>query len=364
MEEEKGYRVPPIQWSYADNKIGNKIAYESGEVTGESKLTTKNGRPMALRDERASIYKKIVKDYDNKDEKITLLKKAKDLDNLYIQFLENRQMVEVDMGDLGIQKSQYVELTSKDVDLEKPPIVLILGISNDLDGSGEFPIKLAKLSKRKIIIFSYPESWHGEVTKEFGDEVEKSDHFEPHVSFFRSAINQVVGNETEIDICGISAGSIMVAELIKDKEFNERINQANLIAPPGITNMGATNIVKGISHEIKSLIFNKQIKYFPKLSSSNSEIITKTDKQRSYMNNTLGKLAGKLSREYYWWKNDLISGKNKPTNVIIFRDDGVTMGYSGRKKLEQNESLKLQMMDGAHATGAMEAEKVIEKMVI
>ena len=356
------FRFPELKWSHTDNAVGRAISYTLGKITKETNLDKGIKRPISLRSERADIYNEILKTKD-RDKKVSLIEKAHELDNLFSQFHKGKKSIEVEIEGLGKQSAEYAELKSKDADLNKAPIVLILGISNDLDGAGDFPIKLAMVSKRKTVVFTYPESWHGKVTKEFGEAVGKSDKFKPHVDFFRSAINQVVGSETEIDICGISAGAIMTSELIKDKEFNKRINQANLIVPPGIVDMDMKNVIKGLSREFKSLIFNK--KDSRKISILNPEKIKKTADERKNAIVTFTNLAKKLSQEYPWWKSELLSGKGRKTKVIICEQDGVTNGVDGLEKIKENKNLEVVLMkNSSHETPASNPEGVIEQMTV
>lgn len=406
---EKEFRFPELMWSHTDNAVGRKISEISGKITKETNLIQENGligeikKPISLRSERADVYKEVkkikkeedrcfskleedtqesfdeaelseeekkIKEEENKqsrkesfDKANVFFDKVHELDNLFSQVLYGRKSVEVEIEGLGKQSSEFVELKSKKVDLEKPPIVLVLGISNDLDGVGEFPIKLAMISKRRVFVFTYPESWHGKVTREFGEAVEKSNNFGPHTEFFKSAINQVVGSETEIDICGVSAGSIMVSELTKDKKFNNRTNQINLIVPPGIVGMNTKSLIKGLSREVKSLIFNKNDGR--KISILNPEKIRKTDEERANGFNTSANLRNKLSQEYSWWNNELLSGKGRQTKVIICEQDGVTNGVDGLEKVSKNPNLKVFLLKkSSHGTPGSNPERVIEQMII
>lgn len=352
-------------WSWGSKSEAVRgAAYNLGLTTKESNiLGTEIDRPWGLLAERADIYKEIVENWGNKEEKIKLLEKAKIIDNLFEQFLKNVKNVEVDMGTLGKQSSEYVELIPKGADLEEPPIIVVTGIANNYDGCAGFGIILAFLTNKKVVIFGHPESSHGKVTNKFAEAVEKSDNFGPHKEFFKSAINQVVGEETEIDICGVSAGSIIVTELMKDKNFNKKINQANLIAPPGEMEVKPQNVLKRLWMEGKALVADKQIKFWPKLIASDLKPAVKNETDWKAMKKTFKAMTDKLSHRYEWWKNDLISGKGNNTRVIIFKNDGVTLGIEGIGEIRRkNPNLELTTMDGGHGTGAIESEKVIKEM--
>jgi len=351
-------------WSWGSkSSLIRGVAYDLGLTTKESKISgTEIDRPWGLLAERADIYKKIVENWGNKEEKIKLLNEAKNLDDLFEQFLKNKKPIEVDMGELGKQSSEYVELIPKGADLEKPPIVIVPGISNNVDGVGGFPIVLAFLLNRKVIIVGHPESSYGKVTKKFGEAVEKSDNFGPHMVFFKSAINQIMGEETEIDICGISAGSIIVTELMKNEGFNKKINQANIIAPPGEKEVKPKNVLKRLFMEGKGLVVDKQIQFWPKLIVSDLKPAIKNETDWRAMKDTFKTMGDKLSHRHEWWNNNLVSGKGKKTGVIIFGNDGVTLGIEGVDEIRKNPDLEVTIMDGGHGTAAVESEKVIRKM--
>jgi len=359
----KEHRFPELIWSHMDNKPGRKFAYLKGEITREStfkKGDYKGKRQVSLKSERADILKEIQKT-DNLEEKERLLEKAHDFDEIFGEFLGNRKQVEVDLGELGKQSSEYTEIKYSKTDLKKDPIVVIPGISNDLDGIGEFPIKLAMESKRRVIMFTHPESWHGKVTKEFAKAIDKSDSFGPHTSFFEGAINNIVGSDQEIDIVGVSAGSIITSELMKKKDFKKRVNRASLIVPPGVVDMGIKNMLRGAGREIKSALFFESDPL--KISVLYPEKIKKSDEELADMKLARKNIYNKLSKRYDWWKNNLESESGKKTTVVICESDGVTNGKDGLDKISQNQSLDVHLVEkSSHGTLASIPEKILSKL--
>jgi len=358
---EKEHRFPELIWSYKDNAIGRPLAYASGKITAESKIRGSDiDRPVSLRSERAEIYKKI-KETKNLDEKRLLLKQAHNFDEVFAEFLGNRKQVEVDLEELGIQSSEYTEIKFSETNLSRPPIVVIPGISNDLDGIGEFPIKLAMQSKRRIIIFTHPESWHGKVTEEFAEAIGRSDNFKPHTDFFKGAINKIIGIDQKMSILGVSAGSIIVTELMKDKIFKKRVNKVNLIVPPGIVDMNFKNMIRGAGKELKSLLFFESNPL--KISVLHSEKIKKSDTDLKNMKIARKNIYSKLSKEYDWWKNDLQSETGRKTTVVICDTDGITNGRDGLKKISQNFGLDVHLVEkSSHGTLASIPEKVLKEL--
>lgn len=355
---EKEFPYP--QFKYTDNKVGKTIFHAMGDITEESKIRgTKDTRPLSLRAERAELYKQI-KETKDLDQKKQLIEKAHDFDYVFDQFLNNRKDVSIGIDNLGEQSAQYVILEPPKVKENKTPIVLMPGISNDLDGVGDFPLKLA-LSGRKVVMIAYPESWFGKVTKRFGDAVKKSDKFGPHTTFFREAINKIVGQSEKVDLCGISTGAIITSELVKDKDFNKRVDSATMIIPPGIVKIKSVTL--GMVEEIIPTII-KEGKLITRISVFNPERIKITDENRKLMLHTYRALEKKVCQKYEWWKNDLTTGSGKKTRVINCNQDRVTKGYKGIEEVKLNKSLIVKEIEGGHTMPAVEADKVIEQMEI
>lgn len=367
---EKSYQMPEWNYGFIPDMEGHNKLYSDGLVTRQSVIheeVVETRRPLADRRERAiDFYEVMEKREELKNEtdreKISALKneikdvfsQAKKRERVYSAFLKSKS-ISVDMGKLGVQKAEYVDLVTQDTDLDQSPIVLIPGISNDTWGGGEFPIELALFTKRRIIMITHPESWYGSVTENFMKAVWKSKKFEPHVQFFKSAINQVVGEETNFDICGVSAGAIISSEVIKDSDFSSRIGKKNLIVPPGITPF-YEGFFKRIGMQTKSLDDQKKKNNLPKLMVTNETLLIKDKKKRELQNNTFLGMTFKLAQRYNWWQ-DL-----EEANVIIASRDAVTYGIKHVDKVRSNPNLKVHIIDGGHEIPGVEPEKVIEKM--
>jgi hypothetical protein len=350
-------------WSWgSNNELVKEIFYNTRLTTKDSIIPKEDiSRAWFMQSDRADLFKEVAKCWEDKEKVREILDKANELDSLYIQYTLGKKQVEVDMKETGRQSSSYVILEPKKSDQNKRPIVIIPGISNDLDGLGSFPIKLALSTQRKVVLVAYPESNNGKVTKDFATGVEKSDNFGPHTFFFQSAINKIMGEETEIDICGVSAGSIIATELMKDGDFNKRVNQYNLLVPPGIRK---ARFIKGALREFKSLVLDGGYKRIPQIITTDLKSNWKTEIDYKAGQQTFNALKRKLMQEYPWWKNKLISGKGKKTTVIIAKEDGVTNGIDGIKRLEQNENLDIKTIKGEHGVMSMKAEEVIKMMAI
>lgn len=279
-----------------------------------------------------------------------------DSDEIYLRFLEGIEPIYVDMGKLGVQKANYVDLNLKDTDLTRPPIVYIPGISNDVNGTGEFALELALSSKRRVIMFTYPESPQGKVTKQFSKAVLKSKNFEAHVGFFKGAIEQVLGKDSNFDICGLSAGSIMASEISKDKNFAKRIRKINLIVPPGITGLNPFDIKKRLEMNNEALKKMEENGLVGRLMVTNVKFLDRTKEEINIAERTFKFLALKMARKYKWWEG------MSEAKVIVAKGDGVTYGIKNVDKLKNNPNLSLEIIDGGHEVAAVNPIRVIEKM--
>lgn len=370
---EKEYAVPEMSWRYHMSKDmeGQDEQYENGFVTSQSVIheeTEEIRRPLADRRERAIDFYEVMdkrnelRNETDEEKKSILNDEIKDIfdhakkrERVYSVFLKPKK-VSVDMQELGVQEANYVDLATKDTDLDQEPIVVIPGISNDIWGGGEFPIELALSTNRRIILITHPESWYGSVTKDFMKAVWKSNNFEPHVHFFKSAINQIVGEDTRFDICGVSAGAIITSEIIKDHEFLPRIGKKNLIVPPGIT-PAHEGFIKRIIMQKKSFNEQKKKNNLPKLMVTNATSLIKDKEKKKFQKGTFLTMTYKLTKKYNWWKDI-----ETETNVIIARKDAITYGIKHVNEVISNPNLKVHIIDGGHEITGVEPEKAIEKM--
>lgn len=158
------------------------------------------------------------------------------------QFINDQKEITVDLGSLGEQMSRFVVLRPPNTDNTKPPIFLIPGVSNDLEKAGSLPHELA-LQGRTVIVVSFPESWKGRVTREFVEATKKiaaSDDFDPYTAYFKKVITQIqesadfrkeYGNHETIELVGFSTGANLVADILRDKDYQEKVTNAVLYNP-------------------------------------------------------------------------------------------------------------------------------------
>lgn len=345
---EKEHHFP--EHMFADNRIWRGASYLFGNITKKSRLPGTDGlgdiakkskleepnlkRPLSLKVERAELYKRFKKS-SNKEEKIEIVEEAREWDRIYVDYLTKQQEVRVDMGEMGEQMSEYVILEPK-VKSDKPILVLVPGVSNDVNLE-ELSIQYAKKGIQ-VMVIGYPESWKGSVTKEFGDEVGESDNFGPHTEFIKKAINQILGENALIDVLGVSAGSLIVANLVADKDVNKRINNATMIVPPG-----------AITHKFLELDWRLEAflsifagtKKLGRLSAAPRVKIKTTQEHRDLMLHTFNALKRKLGQKYPWWEKEMYTGTGNKTLVIIGERDLITKAKKEKEAMSNSKSLTL-----------------------
>ena len=375
--KEKVCQIPEKKWrhGYTQDMEGYGVLYEKGLVTAQSLIYGENKyvkRPLAERLERAIDYKEVMnkrselrveKDGNKaltlREEIRSIFNRAKKRDQIYTTFLQPKS-ISIDMSELGVQKADYADLITKDTHFDQPPIIFITGISSGIDGVGELPIELVLLTNKRVIVLTHPESWGGTVTKDFVKAVRRSKKFEPHTEFFKLTIKQILEERgiDKFDICGVSAGAVIASEIIKDKEFFEKIGKKNFIVPPGITPV-YENIFKRLVMQYKTIKDQKKKNYLPNSIVANIELIRKDKSKIKLQKKTLHTMAWKLGQKYPWWE-----GLGE-VNVIIAEKDAVTYGIKYIDKVvNSNPKLKVRVISGGHEIVGAEPKKVIEQMNI
>lgn len=396
MIEKPSFQHPEKIWTYgnAQDMIGNGPLYDKGLVTHKSLMPrTENQknekqpgyqRPLAERVDRAEFYKEVMSERENIrqekesekgkrskkvlekiEERIGTIKEyiknifgeARKKDKIYASFLDTKPM-SVDMGILGTQKIDYVDINTEYTDTTKNPIFIIMGIGNDSNGLGIFPHELAMETDRRIIMLPQPDSYHGKVTGRFMLAELFSRKLGPHTRFFKSAIETICGNEgiEKFDICGVSAGAVIAADLIKDKDLTKKIDKKNLLVPAGITPI-YENPIKRLIMQKKTMEDQEKKGNLPKTMVTDFESVQKSWLDRIFQQGTFYVMALKLAGRIPWWKG------LKDTNIIIAREDAVTYGIKHIDKVASADpSLKIKIISGGHERHAVEPKDAIKEL--
>ena len=325
-------------------------------------------RPDALRRTRRELAEELKT--TPKDERGPIIRDAHARDELAEEFISNQQEVRVDMGDLGEQMARFIVLTPPEnrktweTD-SKPPIFLISGISNDLESMGMLPQEIA-FRGRKVVTIAYPESWRGEVTEEFANAAQDSATFEPHVSFFRGAIDKImkdskeqIGEQGKIELWGYSAGALMVSEMLTNESFAQKVSDAAIVAPAsnfdrkGVISVGTAIL----ADQLKS--FGTDFKNMAKLNPNNRGKIEFTADKRKRMQKTFDALYKKVLRKNNWWEQDMKVSEGGKIVVVSYGQDDMTRTKIVEDNIRQNPNLHLISLLGTHQTPKIESEALI-----
>ena len=325
----------------------------------DGSFTRKSNRPDALRRVRRELAERIMP-WTSKQDRHTSVEAGHARDELAEEYMANQQEVRVDLGDLGEQMARFVILTPpegrKTAETDsKPPIFLISGISNDLESMGMLPQEIA-FKGRKVITIAYPESWHGNVTDEFGKATEESSTFEPHVSFFKQAIENIrkmpdvkskLGEHDQIELWGYSAGALMVPEMLTDDAFGKKVSNAAIIAP-------ASNYDQTMNQG-KWHVFMDQIDTYladfrntAKMNLSFRGKIEVTADFRDRQERTFNALAKKVLRKFAWWEQDMKVADGGKIAVVSYANDMQTQTPRVDREISQNPNLHLIRLFGTH----------------
>ncbi len=336
----------------------------------EGVFTRKSDRPDALRRVRRELAERIMP-WTSKQDRRTSVEAGHARDQLAEEYMTDQQEVRVDLGDLGEQMARFVVLTppegrkTEETDL-KPPIFLISGISNDLESMGMLPQEIA-FKGRKVITIAYPESWHGNVTDEFGKAAEETATFEPHVSFFKQAIENIrempdvkskLGEHAQIELWGYSAGALIVPEILTDNDFGKKVSNAAIIAPASnydqTMNQGKWHV---FIDQIDTYLAN--FKNTAKMNPGFRGKIEVTADFRRRQERTFNALAKKVLKKYNWWEQDMRVADGGKIAVVSYANDMQTQTPRVAREIMQNPNLHLIHLFGTHEAPKVEPETLI-----
>lgn len=318
-------------------------------------------RSLHTRAERAKLLKGLKSGKINSPE----VNKLKfNLDEFDRQFL-NQGNISIDIPELGIQGSRYVmiELLSKKEAAEsKPPIFLVPALSGDLTGVAPL-MREAALQGRRVVVVGYPESFMGKTTETFAQEAQASPSFEPHTTYFKKAIEALLGTTEDIELWGYSTGGGIVTEILNDSKFQQRVANAVIIAPGGSVNQSKMDIVKGVLHEVKEVlrrpkgIQDTAVAYARKLPIEKAH---KELRDKIFYST----LFNKVGKEINPWGGIKVKEGGKIV-VVTGRKDEITRSYRVNQdllRLPNSQIALLEFSQGSHLFPLTQAEFVVRKI--
>lgn len=348
---------------------GNKIFYGLKQSTRPSKVARSNERSersLDLRARRADIYKKVVETEDPEKRK-ELLKEAHARDEIEAQYLSQGE-VKVNMPGLGEQVSRYTMIESPEgykslEDDDQPTIFLIPGISNDLDSVGGL-IKEIPLQGRNVVAAGMPDSQMGHVTADFVDAVENSSTLEPHVNFMKAAINELIGQGQPVELWGMSAGSMVVAEILNDPEFSERVKRAVLLSPAGTSEQGVKKQTFGVVKEAVRVFKNpSKGAHYSLTMSRHEDQIPKSEEEKALATRVFNSVREKTLQKFGPYRTMQVAEGGQIT-VVTGRKDDMTRSTESNSDFRSHPQVELiSLKNGVHNTPIIEAEKLVPKVL-
>lgn len=321
--------------------------------------------PLAVRRQRAILLNEHRSSQKGVDrEKVE--EKIKNLREVNNQFTQQQKEMSVNLEGMGEMSARYVILNLNEAEAKpKSLIFLIPGISNDIEGSGMLGHRLA-LEGHRVVILSYPESWHGKTTEEFGTAVEEDQTFEPHTQFFQQMIENITAEERldpngirgDLEIWGHSTGAVIAAKLLKIEKFKQSVRKAVLCSPAACVDMrdGPTLVLDGLRDYLASIF---DFKSFPHMNPSIPTTVNKTDLERELMLKTHHALRDQVLQKYPWWED--ISLDEGEIFVVSAISDRVTQSKRALKEIRgSNPDLKIREVVGTHTLAITKPEEVLK----
>jgi len=342
----------------------DKLFYVLGKVTRPSKHEGIE-RSLALRTERALLYKKI-KQTKNAEEKRQLTSEAQERDKIFKEYLQQGEVL-VNLGELGKQVSRYIEMnppeSRKDKGKDDPPVVIIAGLSNDIDCVGALTRELP-YQGRKTFMIGYPESFMGRVTPEFVEAVKNSPTYEPHTTFYKAAINKLLPYG-DIELWGYSNGGPIAAQMLNDKEFSERVSDAVLISPASVVDQSVNKFMKGAANEFKEV--TRRFEVVPKYTLSIGKKGKEDQAHLDLRKKVAGALLSRVLTKMDLWKKARVKEGGAITIVSPLGDNMTNCHQVFNKENEnqlrsENPQIRVLNTDGTHVTALIDPAPVLEEI--
>lgn len=359
-----GHNLPKVPENNLLNRFDQYYFSRSQITKGHSQEwqrahPTARIRPLLARSKRAELLKKFWQtEADDKNARRAIYQEARQRDRILNEYL-NQTDLAVNLPTLGEQKVKFARLTPpENLKINKAPIVLLGGISNDLDPMASLAWEAA-FQGREIIMIGYPESTQGSITKEFADAVERGNPFSIHADFFKKAIETILppdenGNYPEFELWGYSTGGPIGAEMLNDPDFIKRVKDAIFICPASAITQSPRRFKLGLAREAGKAIltrFNSLALYsFVQPRKSEKD----PDKDRVY---------NKLMHDILYTQKAYRTARVREGGKILVVSgdhDFVTKSAQGENAFRENPNIDfLNIPGGTHLTPLIDAEHTI-----
>jgi len=311
---------------------------------------------------RAQILKDIKESNVSRENVVAL---GKVIDVIDSQFAKQKD-TQIDIPGLGIQSAYGTEINLPDnlktpEQISKSPIFLIPALSGDLYGVEPLMKELAK-SGRRVISLAYPESFLGQTTEEFARSVEESTTYEPHVSYFKQAINKLIGEGSEFELWGYSTGSSIAAEILAEPAFQQRAKNAVLISPVSVVDQSKPSFNFGIAREgvkIAKMSHGWKVSDVSMVLGSKTPLEKDNKTRRKRIYNAL--IGNKVIKKLDIWESARVN--NGEIIVVSAGKDEIAKSNKALNDFERLDQYKVvDYREGSHLSPLTNAEYVVRSI--
>ncbi|MDE2025085.1 MAG: alpha/beta hydrolase [Patescibacteria group bacterium] len=356
----------PKQWDYVPvknrvDRIGG-LLYLLGKTTRRSSSPGFE-RPITLRTTRAQLYKAYKVSRGESSARDAIIREADERDRLAREFLNQRQVTVSVAGEE--QSAQFTILTPRRTEdtqdnISKPAIVIIPGISCDVDCVDAFAEELA-FRGRKVTVVGYPESFMGNATERFAEAVENSSSYKPHAEFFMQAITALMKDQP-IELWGFSTGSTIAANILSDPDFQQQVTSSVLLSPVGLIDQKKSRMARGLFLEAGRIIkqINSLGRYVYTYGRSDQDV-QESQEERSIKRRIFGGLLKNIEHRSSAWNTMHVNGGN--IVVVSSEKDSVTNSKKGLDNVRGIPQVRiLRLAHGSHNTPLINPRVVVPEI--
>ena len=347
MSIENPTRLPRLQENNPLKRFTH-LFYELGAIT--SNPSHKDERSLQLRRKRAVLYHQFQS--AGNDERHQIIQETRERQKIEHQYLTQGQV------SVEGEQAKYVVLTPPNPDkypekVNMPPIILIPGISNDVDSVGNLAKEIAYMG-RSVYVFGFPDATIGKVSPKFTSEVEQDTGYTPHTKFFTEAINQLVQPDATIELWGFSTGAAIVSHMLAlDPAMRQRTTDAVLISPASVTDQSIFSLAAGVISEGANVLRQgKNMLYYDNvLPQKNPD----ANKKRIF-----DAILRRVRKDIHLWEFARVRDGGTIT-AVIGDSDHETKGYRVADKMPLvNPQLHVIRSKGSHVRPIIEPTPVIQ----
>lgn len=327
---------------------------------------TQPERPLSMRMHRAKLFT-LFKGTKHREERKAIIAEANVRDEVLKEFLTQGD-VTVDLPGSGELRARFTDVhpPAERAIKDAPPVVLIPGISNDLACVDTLAHELA-LAGRRVIVIAYPDSFMGTVTREFAEEVERSETYAPHAKFFANAVAQLLPNNERFELWGFSTGGPIAAEMLaRDPNMSKRVTDAAFLNPAGSTAQEQHHFIRGGINELRGWL--SSVGDLPSYVLTHGREDTpgvepESPEQRKLKEKTFNGMAKLIQKPAADWKHAKVRDGGSIV-VVACKQDDITrcrQTFNGRTPLP-NAQTRIVESPGRHSEPLLHPKEIILKI--